>query len=115
MDAEAVDCCGCLVVDVRGDEVALGTGGSTLDFRHMRALIVFFEYNPLSGAATLRERLVRCRTSLGMSQKEAAREIGVDPATLARWERGEREPTGAHLTDVRRFLDGDSRKVRRAG
>ena len=36
------------------------------------------------------ERLVRRRTSLGLSQKEAAKRLGVDPGTLARWERGER-------------------------
>jgi DNA-binding XRE family transcriptional regulator len=36
---------------------------------------------------TLAEQLVRHRTTLGMSQKKAAEHIGVDPGTLARWER----------------------------
>lgn len=49
------------------------------------------------------ERLVRQRTTLGLTQKRAAAEIGVDPATLARWERGEREPTGVWLGWVERF------------
>jgi len=31
---------------------------------------------------------------LGTSQKESAQRLGVDPGTLARWERGEREPKG---------------------
>jgi DNA-binding XRE family transcriptional regulator len=83
----------------------------------MPAVIQFLGYNPLPEATTLGERLVRQRISLGLSQKEAAAEIGVDPATLARWERGDREPTGTHADAVRRFLDGGDcrRKVRRAG
>ena len=61
-------------------------------------------------------QLVRHRTSLGVSQKEAARSLGVDPITLARWERGEREPTGAFLQSVRRFLDSKlASDARRAG
>ena len=40
-----------------------------------------------------------------MTQKEAARRIGVDPWTLAKWERGERMPGGALLDRVHRFLD----------
>ena len=61
---------------------------------------------------------MRRRTSLGMSQKEAAGEVGVDPATLARWERGEREPAGAMLDRVTLFLAGEAARrvrVRRAG
>jgi len=54
----------------------------------MPSIIQFLEYNPLPAATTLAERLVRHRTTLGMSQKEAAREIGVGQGTLARWEGG---------------------------
>jgi len=53
-----------------------------------------------------------------MTQKEAALEIGVDQGTLARWERNEREPTGAMLDAITRFLAGDRRQrmgVPRAG
>jgi site-specific DNA recombinase len=87
------------------------------DLRCMPSIIAFLGYNPLPEVTTLGERLVRHRISLGLSQKEAAAEIGVDPATLARWEKEEREPTGAHLAEVRRFLDGgvSRRNVRRAG
>jgi transcriptional regulator with XRE-family HTH domain len=41
----------------------------------------------------------------GLSQKEAAKSMGVDQSTLARWERGEREPTGTFLTRVVQFLN----------
>ncbi len=30
--------------------------------------------------------------------------MGVDPSTLAKWERGEREPAGDFATRVKRFL-----------
>jgi len=56
------------------------------------------------------ERLVRHRTTLGLTQTVAAQEIGVDQGTLARWERGKREPTGRFLRVVHDFLKGqDSR------
>ena len=53
---------------------------------------------------------------LGLSQKESARELAVDPSIVAKWERGEREPAGAFLTRVKRFLqDGSALGARRAG
>ena len=82
----------------------------------MPAVIRFLGYNPLPEAKTLGKQLVRYRTTLGMSQKEAAREIGVDQGTLARWERGEREPEGMFLKRVERFLDEqEDSEARRAG
>ena len=89
---------------------------STPEIRYMPAIIRFLGYNPLALASTLAEQLVRQRTSLGLSQKESARQIGVDPATLARWERGEREPAGAFQARVKRFvLHGETSDARRAG
>jgi transcriptional regulator with XRE-family HTH domain len=41
---------------------------------------------------------------MGLSQKEAARELDVDASTLARWERGEGEPTGTFATRASRFV-----------
>ena len=35
-----------------------------------------------------REELVALRDSLGLSQRELARRIGVSPRTVARWEEG---------------------------
>lgn len=76
----------------------------TPEIRFMPAIIRFLGYNPLPEATTLAEQLVRQRTTLGMSRKEAAAEIGVDAGTLARWERGEREPAGEFLRGVERFF-----------
>lgn len=72
--------------------------------RYMPAIIEFLGYNPLPESKSPAEQLVRRRTTLGLSQAEAANCLGVDPGTLARWERGEREPRGACLGRVERFL-----------
>jgi DNA-binding transcriptional regulator YiaG len=74
--------------------------------RFMPATIRFLGYNPLPPPAPggWGERLVQCRTALGITQKELAGQWAVDQGTLARWERGEREPTGAFKARVPRFL-----------
>jgi transcriptional regulator with XRE-family HTH domain len=74
------------------------------DIEYMPAVIRFLGYNPLSPPQNLADRLVRARTALGLSQKDAAAQIGVDASTLARWERGEREPEGALAARATRFL-----------
>jgi transcriptional regulator with XRE-family HTH domain len=75
---------------------------------HIPAIIEFLGYNPLPAATSLAGRLVRHRTTLGLSQSETAGRIGVDPGTLARWERGERNPSGNLLALATRFLSGHS-------
>ena len=80
---------------------------SSPDFRYMPAIIKFLGYDPLPAASTLAEQLVRRRTSLGLSQKESAGCLGVDPGTLAKWEQGKREPQGVFLDPVKRFLHED--------
>jgi transcriptional regulator with XRE-family HTH domain len=88
------------------------------EIRFMPAIIRFLDYNPLPDAKSLAERLVRQRTTLGLSRDAAAMEIGVDAGTLARWERGEREPAGESLRRVERFLCGEDageKSIRRAG
>ena len=82
----------------------------------MPAIIRFLGYNPLPEGKTWGERLVRQRTTLGLSQKAAAARLGVDPSTLARWERGEGEPAGAVLGRVEKLLaSGHSGAKRLAG
>jgi site-specific DNA recombinase len=73
--------------------------------RFMPAIVRFLGYDPLPPPTTWAERLVRHRTTHGLTQDEAARQIGVDSSTLARWERGEREPTGALAKCAERFLN----------
>jgi transcriptional regulator with XRE-family HTH domain len=63
------------------------------------------------------ERLVRHRTALGLTQEESAKRLGIDASTLARWERGQRQPADKLLDRVTRFIDDEERRPRsrRAG
>jgi len=72
--------------------------------QYIPAIIQFLGYNPLPLANKWADRLIRGRSAMGFTQKEAAEKIGVDPGTLARWERGEREPQGAFALAAKRFL-----------
>ena len=51
--------------------------------------------------------------ALGLSQKEASARIEVDQGTLARWERGEREPTGGYAVRASHFVAAIEAKRRR--
>jgi transcriptional regulator with XRE-family HTH domain len=83
---------------------------------YMPAIIGFLGYNPLPPANGWGEQLVRHRTTLGLSQKAAARRVGVDTGTLAQLERGERVPEGALLVRMERFLKGgEALNARRVG
>lgn len=73
--------------------------------QYMPEIIRFLGYNPLPAGKSWAERLVKCRATLGISQKEAAMRIGVDQGTLARWERGEREPNGKYIAPATRFVN----------
>jgi site-specific DNA recombinase len=71
---------------------------------YMPAIIRFLGYNPLPPKEDWASRLVQCRTVLGLTQKESAHRMGVDPSTLAKWERGERVPAGEFAARAERFL-----------
>ena len=84
----------------------------------MPAIIEFLGYNPMPPAKNWAERLVRGRTTLGLSQKVFARKLGMDPSTLGRWESGEREPAGQLAVRAERLLSGaedQPHEVRRTG
>ena len=68
--------------------------------RCVPALIRFLGYNPLLNPASIAEQLVQYRSMRGMHQDGLAALIGVNPSTLARWERGEREPSGKYRKKV---------------
>jgi transcriptional regulator with XRE-family HTH domain len=58
-------------------------------------IIEFLGYDPLPpGTTSLGEILLRYRKTRGVSQKEMAKSLGIDPTTLARWEKSESEPKG---------------------
>jgi hypothetical protein len=68
--------------------------------RHWPQIIAFLGYDPLPCPSTLAESLVHFRTVRGMTQAQFAGMLGVDPTTLARWERGERLPLPEHRKRV---------------
>jgi transcriptional regulator with XRE-family HTH domain len=67
-------------------------------------IIEFLGYCPFDPGWTPGGRLIWIRRYLGLSQEAVARRLRVDPGTLARWERGEREPRGRFLTRLVNFI-----------
>lgn len=63
---------------------------------YMPAIIRFLRYNPVPPSERRSDRLVDCRTALGLSKKESAQGIGVDASTLAR---PDQQVTGRRDTD----------------
>ena len=70
----------------------------------MPAIIAFLGYNPKPKPEALPEQLVWFRKGKGWTQKDFAKALGVDQTTLARWERGERAPTGKYHALITAFL-----------
>jgi transcriptional regulator with XRE-family HTH domain len=79
--------------------------GHTLPrINHTAGVTRFLGCNPFPARDTLAMQLVNYRKAFGITQKEFARQIGVDPGTLARWERGERKPKGRFIQIVKALL-----------
>ena len=66
----------------------------------MPAILAFLGCDPSPQPGSLGRRLRHCRRVRGMTQAALAARLGVDPGTLARWEREERVPTGKYLRRV---------------
>jgi transcriptional regulator with XRE-family HTH domain len=77
---------------------------TTPNYHRLKAIVQFLGYDPLPSTKTLGEQLVRYRQFRGLSQKQMASNLRVDPSTLARWERGDRKPTGLYAKSVRKVL-----------
>jgi len=73
--------------------------------RFVPRIIAFLGYVPQEHAPrTLGERIVATRRLLGLTQKELARRLGVDPSTLGRWERDGGKPPRKLLERLNAFL-----------
>ncbi|MBI4467761.1 MAG: helix-turn-helix domain-containing protein [Acidobacteria bacterium] len=66
----------------------------------MPGIIGFLGYSPCVGASSLAEKLAVYRRTRGLSRKELAEQLGVDPGTLARWEGGTGKPGRKHLERI---------------
>lgn len=85
---QAADALGCHAASVANWEA----GRREPATRHLPRLTAFLGYDPRPKVDVLADRLKSHRTALGFSLKAAAEQIGVDPGTLTRWERGRRQP-----------------------
>jgi transcriptional regulator with XRE-family HTH domain len=77
---------------------------SSPEVHFIPAIIQFLGYDPLPSGASLSERLATRRRVLGLSQRELAERMGVDPGTLQGWEAGRHKPTGKSLDVIARIL-----------
>lgn len=80
------------------------TMGRKPNLKAMPKIIEFLGYNPLPTGHMFGERLRLQRITLGLSQKEAAQEMGIDPSTLAHWEQGKHKPARELLDPVQVFF-----------
>ena len=69
-------------------------GRTPPDLPFIPKILQFLGYTPWDGKPrNLGQRLKALRWTLGMTQEDMARRLGMDPTTLARWERGGKGPT----------------------
>ncbi|MCG7985332.1 MAG: transcriptional regulator [Candidatus Thiodiazotropha lotti] len=61
--------------------------------RHYPAIMKFLGYCPYQRAEGLGRKIMLHRTHEGLTQKAFARQLKVDPGTVARWEAGDSRPT----------------------
>lgn len=79
-------------------------GHAEPEIRFLPAILAFLGYDPRPIAKTIGEKLVAYRLAKGWARPSLAAELGVDPSTLARWERGKREPKRGYAVSVERLL-----------
>ena len=73
--------------------------------RFIPTVIAFVGYDPNdTQSGSLGEGIVACRHSRGLSQKELAHCLGVDPGTLGKWERGGGQPAERLLLKLEDLL-----------
>jgi len=82
-------------------------GRSEPELRFIPKIVNFLGYEPGGlKPVTLGERIKWYRYMRGISQEELARQIGIDPTTLSRLERGRGTCFPSVITKVRAFFGG---------
>jgi transcriptional regulator with XRE-family HTH domain len=66
------------------------------------SVVRFLGHNPflVDEVRELGEKIRAYRRSLGITQKKLAQELGIDPTTLARWERGKTSTKGERTKEA---------------
>jgi transcriptional regulator with XRE-family HTH domain len=83
---------------------------------YLAAVVAFLGYDPFvaqpekpTGKAPedllWATRLLSWRKARGLTQRQLAQTLQIDPSTVAKWERGERKPTGTFLMRVEALLE----------
>lgn len=63
------------------------------DVQHVPKIVQFLGYNPFAPPPTsFPARLKAARIGGGLTRRQLASKIGIHPATVAKWERGEAQP-----------------------
>lgn len=68
------------------------TGRTEPELRFLPAILGFLGDDPRPTPQTIGEKLIAYRSGKGWARPKLAAVLIVDPSTLARWERGERQP-----------------------
>jgi len=71
--------------------------------QYIKGILEFLGYNPFPPANNLAEKLLLYRKVCGLSQRKFAKQLGVDPSTLAGWETGRHRPSPAPLRTIRKL------------
>lgn len=111
----------------RGVAEQIGVSGATITswernataplIRYMPAIVRFLGYDPMPPGSSLPERLIAARRERGLTQRQMAERLGVDPGTLQDWENGRHQPTETSVILIARVLHGrqpDDRKLEAA-
>ena len=78
---------------------------STPTLRYLPQVITFLEYDPFdTSPANLGDRLFKYRQNKGLSQKELAKQIGIDPSTLSRLESDQGKIFNSTMAKIKLFL-----------
>jgi transcriptional regulator with XRE-family HTH domain len=85
---------------------------SSPKLRQIPKIIEFLGYIPFEEPKTLGERIIYYRRLTGMIQKELAGKLNIDPTTLARWEREEREPRDNYKEILAAIINTDLSFIR---
>ncbi len=67
-------------------------------------IIDFLGYAPYCPPKSLGERLIQARKSLGLTQKQLAKILGVDPTSIRDWECGVHKPVKKSLKIIQKFF-----------
>lgn len=76
----------------------------TPEVRFIPRIIEFLGYYPFPEPETLAEKMIYERRMLGLSQKQLAKKLSVDEATVARWEAGAAPIYQKHRDLIQVFL-----------